>query len=45
MEKLTTLDDQTLQVDTGDEALDNTLSGWRRVVTGYHGETVCRVAV
>lgn len=44
MEKLASLDDQTLQVDTGDEMLDKALSGWRRVVTGYHAETVCRVA-
>lgn len=44
MEKLASLDGQTLQVDTGDEALDAALSGWRRVITGYHTETVCRVA-
>lgn len=30
-------------VDTGDSALDQELSGYMRVITGYREETVCRV--
>jgi predicted polyphosphate/ATP-dependent NAD kinase len=44
LEKIATLRDNTLHVDTGDAALDQTLVGWRRVITGYGNETVCRVA-
>ncbi len=43
-EKLATLRDGTLHVDTGDPDLDRALSGWRRVITGRGNETVCRVA-
>ncbi len=43
-EKLASLHDSTLHVDTGDPALDQALSGWRRVITGRGNETVCRVA-
>ena len=43
-EKLASLRDSTLHVDTGDPALDRALSGWRRVITGRGNETVCRVA-
>ena len=42
-EKIASLHGSTLHVDTGDPALDRTLSGWRRVLTGP-GESVCRVA-
>ena len=44
-EKLASLHDSTLHVDTGDPALDQALAGWRRVITGRGNETVCRVAV
>ena len=43
-EKLASLRDSTLHVDTGDPALDRALAGWRRVITGRGNETVCRVA-
>ena len=43
-EKLASLRDGTLHVDTGDPALDRALAGWRRVITGRGNETVCRVA-
>ena len=43
-EKLASLADGTLHVDTGDPALDRALSGWRCVITGRGNETVCRVA-
>jgi len=43
-EKLASLGDGTLHVDTGDPDLDRALSGWRRVITGYGTEAVCRVA-
>ena len=43
-EKLVSLRDSTLHVDTGDLDLDRALSGWRRVITGRGNETVCRVA-
>ena len=44
MEKIASLRDNLLHVDTGDRALDARLSGWRRVITGYHTDTVCRVS-
>ena len=43
-EKLASLGGGTLHVDTGDPDLDRALSGWRRVITGYGTEAVCRVA-
>ena len=43
-EKLASLRDSTLHVDTGDPDLDRALAGWRRVITGRGNETVCRVA-
>ena len=43
-EKLASLRDGTLHVDTGDPALDHALAGWRRVITGFGSEAVCRVA-
>ena len=43
-EKLASLHDSTLHVDTGDPELDQALAGWRRVITGRGNETVCRVA-
>ncbi len=43
-EKLASLPGGTLHVDTGDPALDEALTGWRRVITGGGAETVCRVA-
>ncbi|MDE0049048.1 MAG: ATP-NAD kinase family protein [Rhodospirillales bacterium] len=43
-EKLASLGDGTLHVDTGDPALDSALAGWRRVITGFGTEAVCRVA-
>lgn len=42
-DKLASLHHQTLRVDTGDAALDRELCGWRRVITGYGSEAVCRV--
>ena len=44
-EKLASLRDGTLHVDTGDPALDSALAGWRRVITGFGNEAVCRVAL
>ena len=41
--KLASLSDGILHIDTGDPDLDRALSGWRRVITGYGNETVCRV--
>jgi predicted polyphosphate/ATP-dependent NAD kinase len=32
-----------LLVDTGDEDVDRSLRGYRRVITGYREETVCKV--
>ena len=43
-EKIASLRDGTLHVDTGDPDLDRALAGWRRVITGRGNETVCRVA-
>ena len=43
-EKLASLRDGTLHVDTGDPDLDRALAGWRRVITGFGTEAVCRVA-
>ena len=43
-EKLASLRDGILHVDTGDPALDHALAGWRRVITGFGSEAVCRVA-
>ena len=43
-EKLASLRDGILHVDTGDPALDRALAGWRRVITGFGSEAVCRVA-
>ncbi|MDE2991114.1 MAG: ATP-NAD kinase family protein [Chloroflexota bacterium] len=43
-EKIASLREGTLHVDTGDPELDRALSGWRRVITGRGNETVCRVA-
>ena len=43
-EKLASLGGGTLHVDTGDPALDSALAGWRRVITGFGNEAVCRVA-
>ncbi len=43
-EKIASLRDNTLHVDSGDPALDAALVGWRRVITGFGSETVCRVA-
>ena len=43
-EKLASLSGGTLHVDTGDPALDSALAGWRRVITGFGTEAVCRVA-
>jgi predicted polyphosphate/ATP-dependent NAD kinase len=42
--KLASLRGEPLRVDTGDEALDTLLRGYRRVVTGYGMETVYPVA-
>ncbi|GAB6174259.1 ATP-NAD kinase family protein [Paradesulfitobacterium aromaticivorans] len=43
MSKVLSLPAHTLFVDTGDQALDQELSGYMRVVTGYKEESVCRV--
>ena len=34
--KISALQGRPLLVDTGDEAMDKALSGYRRVITGYH---------
>jgi predicted polyphosphate/ATP-dependent NAD kinase len=44
-EKLASLHHQALRVDTGDAELDRALCGWRRVITGYGSEAVCRVTI
>ena len=43
-EKLASLRENTLHIDSGDPALDRALAGWRRVITGRGSEAVCRVA-
>lgn len=43
VEKLASLHGQTLRVDSGDTELDRRLCGYRRVITGYGTEAVCRV--
>jgi predicted polyphosphate/ATP-dependent NAD kinase len=43
-EKLYSLGEQPLRVDTGDPALDKILSGYVTVVTGYHERAVRRVS-
>ena len=43
-QKLASLRESTLHVDSGDPALDRALAGWRRVITGRGSEVVCRVA-
>ena len=43
-QKLASLRESTLHVDSGDPALDRALAGWRRVITGRGSEAVCRVA-
>ncbi|MDP7343553.1 MAG: ATP-NAD kinase, partial [Alphaproteobacteria bacterium] len=45
MEKIASLRDNLLRVDTGEPALDDRLCGWRRVITGYQTDSVCRVAL
>jgi len=45
VEKIASLRDNLLHVDTGDAALDASLCGWRRVITGYKTDTVCKVSV
>ena len=42
-EKLISLADRPLLVDTGDEALDRELSGYMRVTTGYRDYLMCKV--
>lgn len=42
-EKLFQLRGQPLLVDTGDETLDASLSGYYRVITSYHETAICRV--
>jgi len=44
VEKIASLRDNVLHVDTGDAELDANLCGWRRVITGYKTDTVCRVS-
>jgi predicted polyphosphate/ATP-dependent NAD kinase len=41
--KLAALGGRPLLVDTGDEATDNELRGWHKLVTGYDEETIYRV--
>jgi predicted polyphosphate/ATP-dependent NAD kinase len=43
-QKLASLGGRPLRVDTGDSALDQALSGYVRVVTGYRTEAVCPVS-
>ena len=44
VEKIASLRDNLLRVDTGDADLDSNLCGWRRVITGYKTDAVCRVS-
>ncbi len=43
-EKLASLHNQSLRVDTGDAELDRQLCGWCRVITGYGSEAVCPIS-
>jgi predicted polyphosphate/ATP-dependent NAD kinase len=43
-QKLASLGGRPLHIDTGDSALDEALSGYVRVVTGYRTEAVCPVS-
>jgi predicted polyphosphate/ATP-dependent NAD kinase len=42
-EKLISLSDRPLLVDTGDEGLNQELSGYMRVTTGYRDYVMCKV--
>jgi predicted polyphosphate/ATP-dependent NAD kinase len=42
-EKLISLADRPLLVDTGDQALDRELSGYMRVTTGYRDYVMCKL--
>jgi predicted polyphosphate/ATP-dependent NAD kinase len=42
-EKLASLHNQSLRVDTGDANLDHRLDGYARVITGFGAEAVCRL--
>ena len=44
IEKLNALKGEPLLVDTGDAALDASLSGYLPVITGYHEKVVYRVS-
>ena len=44
MEKIASLRDSLLHVDTGNRVLDNELLGWRKVITGFQTDSICRVA-
>lgn len=43
-EKINSLGGRPLWIDTGDRAVDEMLSGYVRVVTGYNEQVVCKVA-
>lgn len=43
-EKLASLHNAALRVDTGDAALDHALAGYIRVITGYRRTSICAVA-
>ena len=45
MEKIASLRDSLLHVDTGNQVLNRELAGWRKVITGFQTESVCRVAI
>jgi predicted polyphosphate/ATP-dependent NAD kinase len=42
-EKISSLYDNTLHVDTGNQHIDSDLCGWRKVVTGFNTTSICRV--
>ena len=42
-EKLLSLPDRRMLLDTGDESLDSELSGYVKVITGLNERTICRV--
>jgi len=41
--KIFSLKLEPLLVDTGDEAVDDMLKGYKRILTGYREEVVCRI--
>ncbi|MCF8067954.1 MAG: hypothetical protein K9L30_05160 [Desulfobacterales bacterium] len=44
-EKLLSLKNKVLLIDTGDMALDNELTGYKKVIVGFNEYTICKVDI